>query len=36
VLNIRPWETELLTVAEFMGLCDYLDRREARLKQATA
>lgn len=34
MLHIRPWEIDLLTVAEFLGLCDYLDRREKAMSES--
>jgi hypothetical protein len=32
VLGVRPWEMDLLTMPEFLGLCDYLDQREEAMK----
>lgn len=33
MLHIRPWEIDLLTLNEFEGLCDYLDRRAAEMSE---
>ncbi len=32
LFSIRPWETDLLTVGEFEGLCDAVDEYESAHK----